>query len=35
MDILILSHFCGDFSAGDNDRFFYLASLLAEQVHDV
>lgn len=35
MDILILANFCGDFSAGDNDRFFYLASLLAEQGHDV
>lgn len=35
MDILILSHFCGDFSAGDNDRFFYLAKLLAGQGHAV
>lgn len=35
MDILILSHFCGDFSSSDNDRFFYLASLLAAQGHDV
>lgn len=28
MDILILAHFCGDFSEGDNGRFFYLAKLL-------
>lgn len=35
MDILILANFCGDFSAGDNVRFFYLAKLLAGQGHTV
>ena len=35
MDIIILSHFCMDFSREDNDRFLYIAKLLAEAGHDV
>ena len=34
MDILILAHFCGDFSNSDNGRFAYLAGLLSKR-HDV
>ena len=30
MDIVIISEFCGDFSETDNDRFLYLAKLLAK-----
>lgn len=30
MDIVIISEFCEDFSQSDNDRFFYLAKMLAE-----
>lgn len=29
MDIVIVSEFCEDFSKSDNDRFFYLAKMLA------
>lgn len=29
MDIVIISEFCEDFSQSDNDRFFYLAKMLA------
>lgn len=32
MDIIILSHFCEDFSKTDNDRFFYLAKMLTGAV---
>ena len=35
MDIVILSHFCMDFSETDNDRFLYIACLLHGQGHDV
>lgn len=31
MDIVIVSEFCGDFSAADNDRFLYVAKLLAQR----
>lgn len=31
MDIVIVSEFCEDFSNADNDRFFYLAKMLAEE----
>lgn len=31
MDVIIISEFCEDFSNTDNDRFFYLAKLLAEE----
>lgn len=31
MDILIISEYCEDFSETDNDRFFYLAKLLAKE----
>lgn len=31
MDIVIISEFCEDFSKTDNDRFFYLAKMLAEE----
>ena len=34
MDIVIISEFCDDFSATDNDRFLYLAKLLCAE-HDV
>ena len=30
MDIVIISEFCEDFSKSDNDRFFYLAKMLAD-----
>ena len=30
MDIVIISEFCEDFSKSDNDRFLYLAKMLAE-----
>ncbi len=30
MDIIIISEFCEDFSKADNDRFFYLAKMLAD-----
>lgn len=30
MDVVIISEFCEDFSKLDNDRFFYLAKLLAD-----
>lgn len=35
MDILIISHFGNDFSNSDNDRFLYLANLLAMEGHKV
>ena len=31
MDIVIVSEFCEDFSREDNDRFLYLAKLLAPE----
>ena len=31
MDIVIISEFCEDFSQTDNDRFFYLAKMLANE----
>lgn len=31
MDIVIISEFCGDFSKSDNDRFLYLAKMLAQE----
>ena len=31
MDIVIITEFCEDFSKTDNDRFFYLAKMLAEE----
>ena len=34
MDIVIVSEFCEDFSKTDNDRFLYLAKMLASN-HDV
>ena len=34
MDILIISHFCDDFSTVNNDRFLYIANLL-KQEHNV
>lgn len=34
MDIVILAHFTDDFSEGDNGRFNYLATMLANE-HDV
>ena len=34
MDILIISEFCEDFSQTDNDRFLYLAKMLAGVVGD-
>ena len=33
MDIVIISEFCEDFSKTDNERFFYLAKMLAEENH--
>lgn len=35
MDIVILSHFCMDFSKSDNDRFLYLAHMLIQRDHEV
>lgn len=34
MDILIVTNFCSDFSATDNDRFLYLARMLSKE-HNV
>lgn len=34
MDIVIISEFCEDFSQTDNDRFFYLAKMLANESDD-
>lgn len=34
MDIVIISEFCEDFSKSDNDRFFYLAKMLAGVIED-
>lgn len=34
MDVVIISHFCGDFSKSDNDRFLYIANMLCKE-HDV
>ena len=34
MDIVILSHFCMEFSRNDNDRFLYIAKRLADR-HEV
>lgn len=34
MDILIITNFCSDFSATDNDRFLYLAKMLSKE-HNV
>ncbi len=31
MDIIIISHFCMDFSLSDNDRFLYIANELAKE----
>lgn len=31
MDIVIISEFCEDFSKTDNERFFYIAKMLAEE----
>lgn len=31
MDILIITNFCSDFSATDNDRFLYLAKMLSKE----
>ena len=35
MRIYLVAHFCGDFSQKDNNRFNYLASLLAAAGNDV
>lgn len=35
MDIVIISEFCEDFSKSDNDRFFYLAKMLADEENDL